>query len=48
MVLGEQADLHFTYISAVERGKRNVSLDAMSRIAEALGVDLWLLLRPEK
>ncbi|MDE3193256.1 MAG: helix-turn-helix transcriptional regulator, partial [Chloroflexota bacterium] len=30
--------LHRTYISLVERGHRNISVDALAQIAEALGV----------
>lgn len=36
--LAEQAGLHRTYISLVERGRRNITVDALSQIAEALGV----------
>lgn len=36
--LAHEADLHRTYISLVERGRRNISVDALAQIAEALGV----------
>jgi transcriptional regulator with XRE-family HTH domain len=36
--LGELADLHPTYISSVENYRRNVSIDAIERIAKALKV----------
>jgi transcriptional regulator with XRE-family HTH domain len=35
--LAERADLHRTYISLVERAARNISVDALSGIADALG-----------
>jgi transcriptional regulator with XRE-family HTH domain len=36
--LAEQAELHRTYISLVERAHRNISVDALSGIADALDV----------
>lgn len=39
MVLAEAAGLHFTYISSVERGRRNVTLLSVLRLAGALGVE---------
>ncbi len=35
--LADRAKLHRTYISNIERGTQNISLDILSRIAEALG-----------
>ena len=32
--------LHRTYIGAIERGERNVSIDNIARIAETLGVQI--------
>lgn len=42
--LAELSGLHRTYISSVERGERNVSVDNMERIAAALGLELHDLL----
>ena len=39
----EKAGLHRTYISAVEREKRSISLDNIQKIAEALNVETYLL-----
>jgi transcriptional regulator with XRE-family HTH domain len=43
--LAEGSDLHWTYISQVERGRRNLSVDALRRIGIALRVPAWQLLR---
>lgn len=45
-VLGELARLHRTYIGSVERKERNVSLDCIERLAQALDVDVSTLLSP--
>lgn len=37
------AGLHRTYISAIEREKRSISLDNIQKIAVALGIDAYLL-----
>jgi len=42
--LAELSGLHRTYIGSVERGERNISVDNMERIAQALGVDITNLL----
>ena len=44
--LAEQAGLHRTYIGQVERGERNISVDSMERLAGAVGLELWEMLRP--
>ena len=38
--LAELAELHRTYVGSVERGERNISIDNMQRLANALGVRL--------
>jgi transcriptional regulator with XRE-family HTH domain len=42
--LAELSNLHRTYVSSVERGERNITVDNMERLASALGVDLRELL----
>jgi len=42
--LADMAGLHRTYVSSVERGERNISLDNMERLAGALGTKLAVLL----
>jgi len=37
--VASRANLQETYLGAVERGQRNISLKTLERIAEALGVD---------
>lgn len=46
--LAERAGLHRTYVSSIERGERNLSLENIFRLAEALAVDPRDLLTPEK
>ena len=38
--LAERANLHRTYVSDVEAGKRNPSLESIQRLVEALGVSI--------
>lgn len=41
--LAELANLHRTYVSAVERGERNISIDNIEKLSIALGVDVTSL-----
>ncbi|MBK81149.1 MAG: transcriptional regulator [Gammaproteobacteria bacterium] len=43
--LADRAGLHRTYISSVERGRRNVTLDNIFALAAALDVEASELLR---
>lgn len=43
--LAKRAKLHRTYISDVERGERNISVESLRRLAVALGVSMWQLLK---
>lgn len=38
--LAHLASVHQTYLSGVERGKRNPTIEVLDRIAMALGVDI--------
>lgn len=38
--------LHRTYVGAIERAERNLSIDNIERVAKALGVNGWELLHP--
>lgn len=39
----EKAGLHRTYISAIEREKRSIALENVQKIADALGIETYLL-----
>lgn len=41
--LAERAGMDRTYVSGIERGVRNPTLDVMQRLATALGADLDVL-----
>ena len=43
--LADRAAIHQTYLSGVERGRRNPSILVLERIAKALGVDIEDLVR---
>jgi transcriptional regulator with XRE-family HTH domain len=38
--LAERADLSWPYLSEIERGRENISLDKLARLAQALNVKL--------
>jgi transcriptional regulator with XRE-family HTH domain len=44
--VGERANLHRTYIVSIEKGERNVSIDNVDRLADALLVTPRDLLKP--
>ncbi|AZS21748.1 MULTISPECIES: helix-turn-helix domain-containing protein [unclassified Caulobacter] len=47
--LAHLAEIHTTYLSGVETGKRNITLNVLERIAKALGVaEEDLVRRPER
>jgi len=41
----EQAGLHRTYVSDLERGKRNVSLENLEKLAQALSLSITDLMK---
>lgn len=43
-MLAERSGLHWTYVSQVERGKRNISVEALRRIGSALDISASTLL----
>src|SRR5690349_20856564 len=44
--LAERAELHRTYVTDVERGARNLSLESISRLARALDISIGSLFSP--
>jgi transcriptional regulator with XRE-family HTH domain len=45
--LAHECGINRTYLSAVERAERNVSIDNIARIAKGLHVEPWRLLRDD-
>ncbi|MBK1975402.1 MULTISPECIES: helix-turn-helix domain-containing protein [Brevundimonas] len=45
--LGAASNLHRTYVGSVERSERNLSIDSIAALADGLGVEAWVLLRPQ-
>ena len=45
--VAHRADIHQTYLSGVETGKRNPSILVVERIAKALGVDVSEIFKPK-
>ncbi|KIC45482.1 XRE family transcriptional regulator [Tateyamaria sp. ANG-S1] len=43
--LAHEAGLNRTYLSAVERSEQNISVDNIARLADAMGVEAWLLIK---
>lgn len=46
-VLADKCDLHRTYISDIERFNRNISLTNLQKIANALTVEPYILIKPQ-
>ena len=44
--LAHECELDRTYVSAVERCRWNIALANIERLAQALGVEPWTLLKP--
>lgn len=46
--LADLADLHRTYVSSVEREERNITVDSLERLADALHVDVREFFTPDQ
>lgn len=46
--LAHESGLNRTYLSAVERSEQNISVDNIARLATAMKVDAWTLLKQDK
>lgn len=44
--LSNKSGLHRTYISAIERRKRSISLDNVQKLADALTIETYMLFIP--
>jgi len=45
--LAHECGINRTYLSAIERSERNISIDNIARIAKGLKVEPWRLLRDD-
>ena len=46
--LAQDCELDSTYVSAIERGLRNPSVDVIAKLAVGLRVPAWVLMRPKQ
>ena len=45
--LAHESGINRTYLSAIERSERNISIDNIARIAKGLDIESWKLLKPD-
>ena len=43
--LADACGLHRTYVGAVERGERNITIQSLEKIADELGVEVYSLVQ---